>query len=50
MTSLDISGSQPEAAPKAQGAGLEKLGLWLMGAYWLALVAIFALGGAANGG
>jgi len=50
MSSLDMPGSQPEAAPAASGAGLEKLGLWLMGAYWLAMVAIFVAGGAANGG
>lgn len=45
MTVLD------EGAQKAgQGAGLEKAGTWLMAAYWLALLAILAVGGMAGGG
>jgi hypothetical protein len=49
MSSLDMPESQAEAAPSASGVGLEKLGLWLMAAYWLALVGIFAAGGMASG-
>ena len=41
---------QPSSDAAAQAAGLETLGVWLMGAYWLAILAIFMIGGAANGG
>lgn len=45
MTVLD------EGAQKAaQGGGLEKAGTWLMAAYWLALLAILAIGGMSGGG
>jgi hypothetical protein len=45
MTSLD------EGAQKAaQGAGLEKAGVWLMVAYWLAMLMIMGAGVAAGGG
>jgi hypothetical protein len=49
MASLDVAGSQSAGKPAAQGAGLEKLGLWLMAAYWLAMLGMFALGGMAAG-
>jgi hypothetical protein len=41
---------QPPADVAAQARRLEKLGIWLMGAYWLAILAVFIIGGAANGG
>lgn len=45
MTTLDEG-----AGGVAQGAGLEKAGAWLMALYWLALLAVLALGGMASGG
>jgi hypothetical protein len=45
MTSLDEGGRGA-----AEGAGLEKAGAWLMAAYWLALLAVLAVGGLAAGG
>ena len=43
MTTLD------EGAQKAaQGIGLEKAGIWLMAAYWLAILAVLMLAGAAG--
>ena len=45
MTALDEGGRRA-----AEGAGLEKAGTWLMAAYWLALLAILAIGGMASGG
>ena len=50
MSSLDISGSQPPPTREAQAPGLEAFGLWLMAAYWLALLAILGLAGMASGG
>jgi hypothetical protein len=45
MTVLD------EGAQKAaQGVGLEKAGVWLMGLYWLAMLAIMGAGILAGGG
>ena len=45
MTTLD------EGAQKAaQGVGLEKAGVWLMAAYWLALLMIMGAGMLASGG
>ena len=44
MTALDESGRR-----SAEGAGLEKAGAWLMGVYWLALLAVLVLGGLAGG-
>jgi hypothetical protein len=44
MTVLD------EGAQKAaQGVGLEKAGIWLMAAYWLAMLAIMGVGALAGG-
>jgi len=34
----------------ASGAGLEKAGVWLMAAYWLAMLAILGVGAAVGGG
>jgi hypothetical protein len=45
MTTLDEG-----AGAVAQSAGLEKAGPWLMAVYWLALLAVLALGGIASGG
>lgn len=44
MTALDESGRR-----SADGAGLEKAGAWLMGVYWLALLAVLVLGGLSGG-
>lgn len=49
MASLDMSGSQPAGAVERQAAQLERLGPWLMAGYWLALLAVFALGAIASG-
>lgn len=45
MTTLD-EGAQ-KAAP---GIGLEKAGIWLMAAYWLAMLLVMGAGMAASGG
>jgi hypothetical protein len=44
MTALDESGRR-----SAEDVGLEKAGAWLMGVYWLALLAVLVLGGLAAG-
>lgn len=43
MTTLDEGAA-------AKSAGLENAGAWLMGLYWLALLAVLAIGGMASGG
>jgi len=45
MTTLDEG-----ASTVAKGGGLERAGAWLMGIYWLALLAVLAVGGMASGG
>ncbi len=44
MTTLD------EGASPAAKSGFENAGAWLMGVYWLALLAVLAIGGMASGG
>ncbi|MFL5297033.1 MAG: hypothetical protein ACJ798_11695 [Phenylobacterium sp.] len=36
--------------PAAKGFRIEGLGIWLMGAYWLAMLGIVAAGAALSGG
>lgn len=45
MTVWDDGGQK---AP--QGGGLERAGIWLMAAYWLAMLAIMGAGMLASGG
>jgi hypothetical protein len=45
MTVLDEG-----AQNAARGAGLEKAGMWLMAAYWLAMLTILGIGAAVGGG
>ena len=47
MTSLDMSGAgqvQAKEPAAAKGFRIEKMGGWLMAAYWLAMLAILAVG------
>lgn len=46
MSSLDLDRA---GEPAVRGWRLGSPGLWVMGAYWLAMLAVFAIG-AANGG
>ena len=51
MTSLDMSGAgQVETKePTAKGFRIEKMGGWLMAAYWLAMLAILTIGAGQGG-
>jgi hypothetical protein len=51
MTSLDIGvGAAQKSETTAKGFRGEGLGIWLMGAYWLALLGVVMAGAALNGG
>jgi hypothetical protein len=47
MSALDMNGSQN--ATEIEAARWEKIGRWLMGAYWLAMLAVVTVGGLAAG-
>ncbi len=47
MASLD--GADRVGEPAARGFASERLGVWLMGAYWLALLVIGMVGTALDG-